>query len=127
MRFTSNNRNTAVSRPNLFIANEHASLVANDFTDMRYHASVHHLPPGGQAPVRDSERTETVFFLERGTLEFMVNGATTLIGAGDFVRVPPYAVFAYRNAGSGIARTLERTERRNERLNLVRVTLEYAA
>lgn len=112
---------------NLFIANDHASLVANDFADMRYHASVHHLPPGGQVPVRDSERGETVFFVELGTLEFMVNGATMLIGAGDFARVPAFAAFAYRNAGSDVARVLERTERRNERLNLVRVTLEFAA
>jgi mannose-6-phosphate isomerase-like protein (cupin superfamily) len=112
---------------NLFVANDHAAIIANDFADMRYHAAVHHLPPGGLAPGRDNDRSETVFFVDVGTIEFMVNGSSWIIGAGSCVRVPAGSSFAYRNAGYETARVLERTMRPAEKLNLVRVTLEYAA
>ena len=91
------------------IAGDRAAVIANDVTDFRYRAATHYLPVDVQAPARTNPTTETQFLLEEGTVEFMIGGASGIVFAGDFVRVPAGMVYAYRNAGESEARLLCRT------------------
>lgn len=116
-----------MSDSHFFVANNHAVIVANDFADLRYRASVLFLPYGAQEPARNSAQDETLFLVEQGSVEFMINGASTLAGAGSLVRVPAGIVHAYRNAGDRMARILVRMQRPTKTRRLFRVTLEYAA
>ena len=81
------------------IAGGTAVAVANDLSDFRYRATSIGVPVGVHTEARVAEGLEIQFLVEDGILEFMVNGASTMVLAGDFVRVPPGLVFAYRNAG----------------------------
>ncbi len=90
------------------IANGEASHIANDECDFRYRAARHCLPVGVQAAAQTNTQAETQFMVEDGIVEFMIGGATAMVLAGDFVRVPPGVVHAYRNAGDSAAHLLVR-------------------
>lgn len=109
------------------IAGDRAAIVANDLSDPHYRGAVHYVPAGAQVPARTNDEAETVFFVERGTLEFMVGGPSSFVAEGGFVRVPVAVPFAYRNAGYRTARLLVRTERPTDRKVLRKITLEFAA
>lgn len=92
-----------------FISGNQAVFLANaDGADLRYRAHTHAVPPGVQVPARVNERSETVFVIEHGTLEFMIGGAVGHVTTGGFVRVPPGLPFAYRNIGADAAQILSR-------------------
>lgn len=109
------------------IAGDRAALIANDIGDFRYLAAVHYVSAGAHVPVRSHGATETQFMLEYGTLEFMVGGASAVIAAPDFARVPPGVPYAYRNIGDTTARLLVRTKRPEPTFKIVRACIEYAA
>jgi quercetin dioxygenase-like cupin family protein len=110
-----------------FVAGDRAALVANDLNDPHYMGAVHYVPVGAQVPARTNDEAETIFFVERGTLEFMVGGPSSFVAEGGFVRVSAGVPFAYRNAGYETARLLVRTERPTGRKPLRKITLEFAA
>ena len=91
------------------IAGDRAVLIANDVTDFRYRAAVHHLPVGAQVAVQCRDNVETHFVLESGRVEFMVGGAVGIVLGGDFVRVPAGRPYAYRNVGDTTACVLMHT------------------
>jgi glyoxylate utilization-related uncharacterized protein len=51
-------------------------------------------------------RSEMLLFVEHGTIELMIEGATGYLGAGEFARIPSGRIYGYRNAGSVNARVL---------------------
>ena len=92
-----------------FITNNQVVFIANgEGADLRCRAHSTVVPPYAQVPTRTNPRSETVFVVEAGTLEFMVLGAVAHVAAGDFVRVPPGHAFAYRNVGAEAAHLLSR-------------------
>ena len=109
-----------------FVAGDQAAIIANDLSDPHYRGRAHHVPVAAQVPVRTSG-AETLFFVERGTLEFMVGGGSSLVGSGGFVRVSAGVSYAYRNAGYETARLLVRTETPRDRKALRKIILEFAA
>lgn len=109
------------------IAGGHATLIANDVNDFRYHASAHYVPVGVQVPVRTHDRAETQFVVEDGVIEFMIGGAAGLVLAGDFVRVPAGVPYAYRNAGETTARVLVRAVNPTVVKRAVQITATFAA
>jgi mannose-6-phosphate isomerase-like protein (cupin superfamily) len=109
-----------------FLAGDRVVFIANaDGADLRYRAHAHTIPPQVQVPARTNERSETVFVVEHGTLEFMVGGAVGYITAGGFVRVPPGVAFGYRNIGDESAHILSRCMAPPRSVR--RVTIEVAA
>ena len=109
-----------------FLAGNRVVFVANaDGADLRYRAHADTIPPQVQVPARTNERSETVFVVEHGTLEFMVGGAVGHIAAGSFVRVRPGMAFCYRNNGDEPARILSRCMAPPRSVR--RVTIEVAA
>jgi mannose-6-phosphate isomerase-like protein (cupin superfamily) len=92
-----------------FISGNRVIFVANaDGADLRYRAHSHSVPSHVQVPARVNERSETVFVVEHGTLEFMVGGAVGHVMSGGFVRVPAGVPFGYRNIGEDAAQILSR-------------------
>jgi mannose-6-phosphate isomerase-like protein (cupin superfamily) len=112
---------------NFIIAGNRAILIANDLSDRRYAAGQTFVPAGVQAPAKVNETAETVFVVERGTLEFMVGGAQNFVGEGGYVRVPKGVPFAYRNADDTTARLLVRAQLPADPSPVCRITLEFAA
>lgn len=109
------------------IAGDQAAVIANDLSDLRYAARAQYVPVAVQVPVRRHETVETQFYIDHGTLEFMVGGAAAYVSGPDFLRIPAGVPFAYRNAGSETARLLVRTQRPVPELRLIRACIEYAA
>jgi mannose-6-phosphate isomerase-like protein (cupin superfamily) len=95
-----------MGQPGFVITGDRAARVANDNADFRYRASAHYVAVGVQIPVRCHEHAETQFMVEDGILEFMIGGASGMVLAGDFVRIPAGVHYAYRNAGDTTARLL---------------------
>jgi quercetin dioxygenase-like cupin family protein len=109
------------------IAGDRAAVVANDFADFFYRGTAHRLPVGAQTAARTNPLAETQLMVEDGIVEFMVGGASSHVLAGDFVRVPPGVVFAYRNAGDGPATVLLRHVSPGAQKRAVRVSVQFAA
>jgi mannose-6-phosphate isomerase-like protein (cupin superfamily) len=110
-----------------FIAGDRVVFLANgDAADLRYRAHTHSVPPHVQVPARVNERSETVFVVEHGTLEFMIGGAVGHVITGGFVRVPPGVAFGYRNIGDEPAQILSRCMAPAQK-SVRRVTIEIAA
>lgn len=61
--------------------------------------------PGVQAPAHSHPGEEVAYVLE-GTLEYVVNGKTVTLKAGDALFVPAGAVHSAKNVGSGDASEL---------------------
>ncbi|RYE60311.1 MAG: cupin domain-containing protein [Hyphomicrobiales bacterium] len=92
-----------------FLSGNRVIFVANaDGADLRYRAHANTIAPNVQVPARRNERSETVFVVESGTLEFMIDGAVGHVSTGGFVRVPAGMSFAYRNIGEEPAHVLSR-------------------
>lgn len=101
-------------------------FIANaDGADLRYRSHAHTLPPGVQVPARSNDKSQLIFVIERGMVEFMVGGAVGFVGAGEVVRVAPGVTFAYRNAGDEDAVILSRCDKPARPVR--RVTVEIAA
>jgi len=94
---------------------------------MRYLAHAVGLSPSEQSGAIRHETAETLLVVCRGTIEVMINGATAVVGAGNWARVPPGAVFAYRNAGAAAAQLLVRTAPPSPIRTTRRITLQIAA
>jgi mannose-6-phosphate isomerase-like protein (cupin superfamily) len=109
------------------IAGDHAALIANDTCDFRYHATSHHVPAGVQVSARSHDRSETHFMVVDGMVEFMVGGASGIVLAGDFVRVPAGVVYAYRNVGDSLAHLLVRHINPATARIAARISRHYAA
>lgn len=93
----------------------------------QYRAGLRRLPPGVAAATRVEERAETAIVVVHGLIELMVGGATGMMGAGEFARIPPGTHFAYRNAGDEPAELLIRTAPLGTPRPTCRVTIDIAA
>jgi glyoxylate utilization-related uncharacterized protein len=109
-----------------FVAGDRAAIIANDSSSPRYRGAVYQVPVGAQIQGRNSE-AELVFFVQRGTMEFMVAGASDFVAAGGFMRVRAGESYAYRNAGYETAQLLVRAETPRDRKVLRTIVLEFAA
>ena len=99
-----------MSRHAFFVSGDRVVHIANPSgAGLQYQAQQQVLLPEAQVPACRHETAETVIVVQRGILEVMVNGATAMVGAGSFVRIPPQAWFAWRNAGQDAAQLLSRT------------------
>ncbi|WP_423068006.1 cupin domain-containing protein [Devosia sp. CN2-171] len=111
-----------------FIADDRVIHVANPAgAGFQYRALPHVLPPSVQSGPFQHEGAETVIVVAGGIVEVMINGAAAMVGAGGFVRVPPNAVFAYRNAGDDVAHLLCRTAPANRARQSCKVTIHLTA
>lgn len=90
-----------------FVDVSRAVRVANDNGPMPL--NVQSLPPMIQVGVRRNRLSEMILFVEEGIVEFMINGASGMVSAGGYVRVPVDTPYAYRNAGDDTARLVSRT------------------
>ena len=116
-----------MSRHAFFVSGSKAVFVANDAGgDRRFEATSHHIPAGTQVPVR-SRAEETICYVEEGTFEFMVNGATGFVTGGSFVRVPAGTPHAYRNAGHRAGRLFARAIPPGVTAEPLRLVIEIAA
>jgi mannose-6-phosphate isomerase-like protein (cupin superfamily) len=117
-----------MSRHAFFITGDRVVPVANAAgAGFQYQAQAHVLLPQVQIGPHRHEHSETVIVVSEGTLEVMVNGMASLVGAGSFVRIAPGTWFAYRNAGEGPARVLCRTAPQQARRHGLRVTIHLTA
>lgn len=117
-----------MSRHAFFVAGDRVVHIANPSgAGFQYQAQAQVLLPEAQAPARQHETAETVIVVQRGILEVMINGATAMVGAGSFVRIPPKAWFAYRNAGQDAAQILSRTAPMPPVRESCRITIHIAA
>ncbi len=62
--------------------------------------------PGAGAPPNRHPGENEAFFILDGTFDFMIDGETRRVGAGEFVEIPDGAVHAFSNAGPTPARLL---------------------
>jgi mannose-6-phosphate isomerase-like protein (cupin superfamily) len=113
--------------PAFVVFGDQAALVANDGAELRYRAHVHHILPGEQAPVHSCAARETFILVQRGTVEFMVDGASDFVPEGQLVRIAPAAHYAWRNCGEGPATLLIRAARPRDQRCITRLVFEYAA
>jgi len=109
------------------IASGTAVAIANDVDDFRYRAVSISVPAGVQTEPRTNDGFETHFLVEDGFVEVMIGGATAMVLAGDFVRVPPGIVFAYRNSGDEPARLLMRRVNPGPARRALRIICDHAA
>lgn len=117
-----------MSRRAFFIAGDRIIHIANPCgAGLNYQAQAHVVLPGAQIGPQMMEQAETVILVEDGLLEVMVNGMSGMVGAGNFVRVPPGAWYACRNDTDDAARILCRTAPVNKTRDTCRVTLSIAA
>ena len=117
-----------MSRHAFFVSGDRIVHIANPSgAGLQYQAQCQVLLPEAQAPACRRETAETMIVVQRGTLEVMINGATAMVGAGSFVRVPPKAWFAYRNAGRDAAQILCRTAPILPVRETCRITIHIAA
>ncbi len=113
-----------MTRHAFFIAGDRVIHIANAAgAGLQYRAQASELFPDEQVEAQKHDTAETVLVIRSGTVEVMVNGATGVVKAGSFVRIPPGAWFAYRNPGNDVARLLSRTaplapERRARRVSI---------
>ncbi len=82
-----------------FVLGANVTFIATgETTGGKFDAFEHYLAVGGQMPAQVNTREEEVFFIQEGLFEFMVGGVSSYVKPGDFVRVPPKSVYAFRNA-----------------------------
>ncbi len=62
--------------------------------------------PGAGAPPNRHADDQESFCILSGQYEFEVDGATRLVGPGDYVAIPTGAVHSFRNPGPGMAEML---------------------
>lgn len=110
-----------------FIAGGRAAPIANDVTDFRYRAGSVELPVGALVCAQVVDGLETQFVVALGTVEFMIGGATEIASAGDFARVPPGVVHAFRNAGDETAIVLKRRISPKPVEHALSITIDFAA
>ena len=117
-----------MSRRAFFIAGDRILHIANPCgAGLNYQAQAHVVMPGAQVGPHTQEQAETVILVEEGILDVMVNGLSSMVGAGSFVRVPAKAWYAYRNDSDHTARVLCRTAPVQKTRDACRVTISIAA
>lgn len=117
-----------MSRRAFFIAGDRIIHIANPCgAGLSYHAQAHIVMPGAQVGPQTQDQAETVILVEEGNLEVMINGMAGMVGAGEFVRVPAKAWYAYRNDTDDAARVLCRTAPAQKARDACRVTIRIAA
>ena len=117
-----------VTRHAFFLSDNRVIQIANpEGASFQYRAQPHNLPAGLQAGPYLHDGAETILLVRSGTVEAMVNGASAIIGAGEFVRVPPGATFGYRNAGDDPALLLCRTAPKERVRPGLKVTVHLTA
>lgn len=77
-------------------------LVGGDFT--QGHCAIAHIEcrPGEDAPLHRHRHGEA-FFVLSGQVQVRCDDTTTVLGAGDFVAIPPWAVHTFGNVGTEVA------------------------
>lgn len=111
-----------------FIAGDRIIDIANPCgAGLSYQAQAHVVLPGAQVGPHTQERAETVLLVEDGTLEVMVNGMAALVTAGNFIRIPAMAWYAYRNDSDGAVRVLHRTAPVQHHREGCTITIQIAA
>lgn len=109
-----------------FLTGDQILFIANDGgADLRYRAHSHEVAAGVQVPARSNERSDMIFVVEQGVLEFMIGGAVGHVSAGGFVRVQAGISFAYRNPGPEPVHLLSRPIARQRGVR--RASIEVAA
>ena len=99
-----------MSRRAFFIAGDRIIHIANPCgAGLSYQAQAHVVLPGAQVGPHTQELAETVLVVEHGVIEVMVNGMAALVTAGNFIRIPAKAWYAYRNDSGDAVRVLQRT------------------
>lgn len=117
-----------MSKHAFFISDDKVIHIANPSgAGFQYRAQEVELFPGAQVDAQRLDVAETVLVVRAGTIDVMVNGAVGTIAAGSFVRIPPLTWFAYRNAGTGMARILSRTAPAERAREARRITIQIAA
>jgi mannose-6-phosphate isomerase-like protein (cupin superfamily) len=117
-----------LSRRAFFIAGDRIIHIANPCgAGLSYHAQAHVVMPGAQVGPQMQEQAETVILVEEGILEVMINGMSGLVSAGNFIRVPAKAWYAYRNDTDDAARVLCRTAPVQKTREGCRITIQIAA
>lgn len=64
------------------------------------------VPPEGGPPLHIHHREQESFYVLEGTLDITLGDKVVKASTGDFVHVPRGIIHAFRNVGSGMARTL---------------------
>jgi mannose-6-phosphate isomerase-like protein (cupin superfamily) len=117
-----------MTRRAFFVAGDRIIHIANPSgAGTSYQAQAHVLLPGAEAGPLSQEAAETVLVVEDGTIEVMVNGMASFVGAGGFVRIPPKTWFAYRNDTDRAAHILCRTAPIQPARRGCRITIQIAA
>jgi len=117
-----------MSRRAFFIAGDRIIHIANPCgAGLAYQAQAHVVLPGAQVGPHTQERAETVLLVEDGVLEVMVNGMAGLVTAGNFIRIPAKAWYAYRNDSTDAVRVLQRTAPVQQHREGCRITIQIAA
>lgn len=62
--------------------------------------------PGAGAPMNRHPCDDEAFYIAEGSFEFVVDGVVSILGAGDFVRIPNGAMHAFRNVGAAPGRMI---------------------
>ena len=117
-----------MSKHAFFISDDRVIHIANPSgAGFQYRAQELELFPGAQVDAQRLDVAETVVVIRTGPVEVMVNGAVGTVGAGSFVRIPPQTWFAYRTAGTGVARLLTRTAPAEPAREARRISIQIAA
>lgn len=117
-----------MSRRAFFIAGDRIVHIANPCgAGLAYHAQAHLVMPGAQVGPQVQEQAETVVLVEEGVIEVMINGMSGRVTAGNFIRIPAKAWYAYRNDTDNAARVLCRTAPVQRSREGVRITIQIAA
>lgn len=117
-----------MSRRAFFIAGDRIIHIANPCgAGLSYQAQAHVVMPGAQVGPQTQEQAETIILVEDGILEVMINGMSGMVGAGNFIRVPAKAWYAYRNDTDDAVHVLCRTAPAQKVRDACRVTIRIAA
>lgn len=94
---------------------------------LTYHARAFAVLPEQRVPVQQNRHADTVIAVTEGMVEVMINGAVTLLAAGDFIRIKAGLHFAWRNPRAELARVLQRSCRATTRSPHCWIALNVAA
>lgn len=81
------------------------SLLGGDFTQGHCAISQVECPPGADAPLHRHRHGEA-FFVLSGKVQVRCDDTVLVLGPGDFVAVPPWAVHTFQNVGTELAKLI---------------------
>ena len=98
-----------MSRHAFFVYDDHVYHIANPCgAGVNYHARKRVLTPGELTAPSQHSTSETLIVVTEGQVDLMVNGASAMLGAGQFARIRPGQWFAMRNSDYRLAQVLVR-------------------